>query len=310
MAQICSIDTAGAARELKGSSCAFGVFDGVHLGHRHLIEQACSCARSHGAPSAVLTFDRDPDELFHPERLRKLQSNELRLEMLAATGVDHVLVIPFTHSFAAHSPQEFLDVLFGIHLPAAVHVGSNFRFGAKAAGTVETMRNWAQDRQMAVYAHELVSNCGVPISSTRIRLLLEEGAVEQANQLLGHPYQIRGIVREGRHDGQRFGFRTANMHLERAVRALSDGVYAGYAWVEGMRYRAAISVGESPMFAGRDTASCEVHILDFSGDLYGKTIDVEFQAWLRPMMQFSTVDELVCTVEHNIAWVRDNMPLN
>ncbi len=310
MARVSSIDAPAAARALEGASCAFGVFDGVHKGHAYLIGQACDEAQQLGASSVVLTFDIDPDELFHPERLRKLQDNGSRMEMLASTGVDHVLVIPFTREFAARSPQEFLDHLFGVHLPRAVHVGSNFRFGAKVAGTVETMRSWAQGRQMAVRAHDLVSKSGEPISSTRIRLLLADGQVGEANGLLGHPYAVRGTVREGRHDGRRFGFRTANLGLTPALRALADGVYAGYALVDGVRYRAAVSMGESPMFPSQETASCEAHILDFDGDLYGKTIDVEFHAWLRPMMQFADVDELVRTVEGNIAWVRDNMPLS
>ncbi len=123
----------------------------------------------------------------------------------------------------------------------------------------------------------------------------------------GWPYALRGTVQPGRGEGGDFGFRTANLHVPDQLRAIGDGVYAAWATVEGERYRAAVNVGVPATFADRAKATCEVHLLDFEGDLYGKPIVVEFMHWLRPMRKFDDVDELVATVQGNIAWVRENL---
>ena len=292
-----------------GASCAFGVFDGVHRGHQYLLRCTQETARRSGGRAIALTFDIDPDELFHPERLKTLLSNEDRLAALAASGVDTVVVLPFTRAFAASSPQEFLARTFGGHAPAFLHVGSNFRFGARALGRVEDLRAWGAAAGTEVRAHDLKSEDGAPISATRIRLLLAKGDLDEANKLLGRPYQLRGTVLRGRGEGGAMGFHTANLAPSFAYRVLGEGVYAGYADLAGVRYRAAVSVGVSPVFAGETDASCEVHVLDFSGDLYGSSIVVSFVKYLRPMIKFDTVDDLIVTVNDNIRWTRENLPL-
>lgn len=291
----------------KGASCAFGVFDGVHQGHRFLISCAQETARHDGAKSIALTFDIDPDEMFHAERLRKLMSNEERLEMLAATGVDAVVALPFTRDFAASSPEEFLARTFGSGVPAHLHVGFDFHFGAKAAGSVTELVAWADKHGMQVHAHDLKSEDGAPITATRIRLLLADGDIKEANRLLGRPYFMTGIVSPGRGEGADMGIRTANLDVSDQMRPLADGVYAAYAHVDGKRYKAAVNVGVAATFADRATATCEVHLLDFDGDIYGKYMKVEFIEWLRPMRKFDNVQELIATVKGNIDWVRENL---
>ena len=160
---------------------------------------------------------------------------------------------------------------------------------------------------MQVIGHDLLQIEGAPVSSTRIRALLADGKVEQANDLLGRRYSVSGTVRKGRGDGRDFGFRTANLHLAQQLRCLADGVYAAYAAIGGKRYKAAVGNGIAPTFADESQANVEVHILDFEGDLYGRIIEVEFVAWLRPMMTFPSVDELIQTVLGNINWVRQNL---
>ncbi|WP_302143751.1 riboflavin biosynthesis protein RibF [Senegalimassilia anaerobia] len=307
MAQIFKADETFDRGYFEGASCAFGVFDGVHRGHRFLLSCAQDTARENGGKSIALTFDIDPDEMFHAQRLRKLMSNEERLEMLSQTGVDAVVALPFTREFAASSPEEFLVRTFGTGVPAHLHVGFDFHFGAKATGAVPELRTWADGHGMQVHAHDLKSEDGAPITATRIRLLLADGKLDEANHLLGRPYFMTGIVRPGRGEGADMGIRTANLEVPDQMRPLSDGVYGAYAHVDGKRYKAAVNVGVAATFADRATATCEVHILDFDGDIYGQYMKVEFMKWLRPMRAFDDISELIAAVQANIDWVRENL---
>lgn len=300
-------DAAFDASLFSGSSCAFGVFDGVHEGHRFLINCARSTAAESNGKSVVLTFDIDPDEVFRPNSFKKLMTNDERLAMLCATGVDAVVVLPFTREFAALSPEEFLKATFGPYPPAHLHVGDDFRFGAKNAGTVSTLDDWAEKSQTEIHAHHLVSQDGETVTATRIRHLLSEGAIAEANRLLQRPYFQTGRVIAGRGEGADMGFRTANLEIPAMLQVLCDGVYAAYVVVEGNRYKAAVNVGVAATFAENSVATCEAHIIDFTEDIYGDTISIEFIEWLRPQRVFDDVDELITTVKSNIEWVRTNL---
>lgn len=309
MAQIYRADESFHREVFEGASCAFGVFDGVHRGHRFLIDCARETARATGGRSIALTFDIDPDEMFHAQRLKKLMSNDERLSMLADTGVDAVVALPFTREFAASTPEEFLARTFGSGVPAHLHVGSDFRFGAKAAGAVPELRQWAASCGMTVDAHDLKSADGAPITATRIRLLLADGNIGEANELLGRSYFMTGVVTPGRGEGADMGIRTANLEVSDQMRPLGDGVYAAFATVDGKRYKAAVNVGVAATFADRATATCEVHLLDFDGDIYGQYMKVSFEHFLRPMRKFDDISELIATVRGNIDWVCENLAL-
>lgn len=304
MAKVYNASDPEAKALLSGASCAFGVFDGVHVGHRFLIDQAIACP---GCPSVVLTFDSDPDEFFRPDHLKKLMTNETRIRRLSECGVDAVVVLPFTHEFASLLPDRFLEETFSAGVPREIHVGYDIRYGRRAVGTADDLAQWAAPRASRVVAHDLFCMDGAPVTATRIRILLEQGDVENAEKLLGHAYTLSGIVERGRQEGRDMGFRTANLRIPAQLQAIGDGVYAAYADVAGARYKAAVSVGLAPTFGDAVTATCEVHLIDFEGDLYGKPIEVEFRQWLRPMMKFSSVDVLIETVMGNIQWVKDNL---
>lgn len=291
---------------LAGASCAFGVFDGLHTGHQYLLGQAIE-TRPAGNRAIALTFDIDPDEVFHPDRLKKLMRNADRLAALEASGVDDVVVFPFTKELFSQSPEAFLANGFPQGAPAHLHVGEDFRFGARAAGTVATLQEWGEREDCQIHSHHLISADGVPITATRIRLLLLDCNLDEATRLLGHRYSLRETVQPGRGDGANMGFATANLQVVPHDRVLGEGVYAAYALVDGERYKAAVSVGVSPTFEATSTANIEVHILDFSGDLVGRDIVVEFVKHLRPMIKFETTEELIATVTANIQWVRDNL---
>lgn len=320
MASVYSLEEAVAQEGFfEEASCVMGVFDGVHRGHADIVE-AAHFPPSDGSPFSpewferaciVITFDADPDEVLGRHGIAKLMDDDQRIQALAESElVDAVVVIPFTREFASLGPEEFLDTVFGRSVPANLTVGADFRFGARAAGDVSALRTWGDAHGMAVDARVLLADGGAPITATRIRRLLQAGDVEEANRLLGHRYAVRGVVQPGRQQGRDFGIRTANLELPPERMVLAEGVYAGYALVEGHRRKAAISVGVSPMFAGETKANIEVHILDLdcAGDaLYGLPIEVEFAFRLRPMQKFDDVDALIAAIQNDIQRVRRDL---
>ena len=171
---------------LRGGVCAFGVFDGVHLGHQLVIDSAIEEADCLGVASVALTFDIDPDELFCPGTLAKLMTNDARIDLLAHSGVDVVAIMRFTYEFAAQEPEVFLETVFGNAKPAGLHVGDDFRFGTQAKGTLETLEAWGSAQGVHIVGHKLLEVGGMPVTSTRIRKLLAEGKADEALSLLGH----------------------------------------------------------------------------------------------------------------------------
>lgn len=308
MAQVCKANEGFDYSLFAGASCAFGVFDGVHMGHKFLIECAKNTARMDGGASIALTFDIDPDEVFNPNGLKKLQTNEARIEQLASTGVDYVVVLPFTLDFAGMSPEAFLEATFNGHAPSHLHVGNDFRFGCRAAGTVAELKSWGAQEGTCINAHNLEFADGAAITATRIRGLLAKHDLDEARKLLGRPYSVTEKVISGRGEGRDMGFKTANLVIPDQRKALDDGVYACYAVVDGRPYRAAVSVGIAPTFENAQ-ANCEVHILDFNSDIYGDTIKVQFMEYLRPMMKFDSTEELIKTVMGNIQHTRESLAL-
>ena len=236
-------------------------------------------------------------------------SNERRLEALLNSGVDAVVALPFTKSFSSLSPEEFLRETFNGYAPSNLHVGLDFHFGAKAAGSVADLAEWGAAVGTHIDAHNLQSADGAPITATRIRLLLMEHDLDEAQRLLGRRFSMVEKVRPGRGEGADMGFSTANLFIEPNRRVLAEGVYSAYATVEGKRYRAAVSMGVSPVFADKTDATCEVHILDFDQNIYGEYIEVEFVEYLRPMIKFDSTEELIKTVMGNIDYCRNNLPL-
>lgn len=170
----------------RGGSLAFGVFDGVHRGHRYLIDFAKADARHERATSTVLTFCIDPDELFGTPDFMKLMSNRERIRALGETGVDYVAVLPFDRSFASLPPNDFLNWTFGSCVPAHFHLGRGCRFGRRESGGIEELRAWGEPRGMDAEEHALLREDATPISSTRIRHLVADDDWQRALQLLGH----------------------------------------------------------------------------------------------------------------------------
>lgn len=286
---------------------AIGVFDGFHVGHRALIDATVADARSRGCRAVALTFDPDPDRVVSTHPARRLLSLADRMDALATSGVDEVLVIPFTHEVASLDHVAFFsDMVFPALSVASIHVGSDFRLGAGGASTVEVIRDWCSPLGIDVLGHDLVLDCGRPVSATRIRRNLAQGDLAAANHELGRRYLVRGTVTTGRGEGAGMGFPTANVRFDPEQQLPSDGVYAGLALVDGAVWPAAVNVGLPPMYRDRiGSASLEANLIGFTGDLYGRDIAIAFDERLRPSCTFPTVDALVEQVLRDIELTRD-----
>ena len=284
---------------------AVGVFDGVHLGHQELLRDALDIASARAVLSVALTFDRDPDQVVHPATaMPQLLDLEDKLTLLAVQGVDVVLVVPFTERLAATAPLVFLDeVLLRAMTPVAVVVGSDFRFGHRAEGDVRVLTRYGAAHGFTVLAHELVSHAGEPITSTRIRRLVAAGRVSEAAGLLGRPHRVRGVVVTGRGEGAELGAPTANLVTAPFAAIPADGVYAGRTEVDGVAYACAVSVGVPPSFP-EATAELEAHLIGYRGDLYGRSLVIEFLERLRPLRRFDDTTELAAAIRADIEQVR------
>lgn len=286
---------------------AIGAFDGMHVGHRSLLASTVRAARAAGIAAYAVTFDPDPDEVVAPHPAKRLLTLEQRLGRLASSGVDGVLVIPFTRELAALDHAAFFErVLFPMLDVRQVHVGSDFRLGHRGASTVAIMRPWLQERGIALTGHDLVAQDGSTVSATRIRSALAATHVEEAARELGRAYMVEGPVRAGQGKGTGMGFPTANIDVDPSMQMPGDGVYAGLALIGRSVYAAAVNVGVPPMFKDEPGACpLEAHVIGYEGDLYHERVSLAFTSFLRPSVVFDSDQELIDTVLGNIASIRE-----
>ena len=296
--------------DLGPTVVTIGNFDGIHLGHQHVLEQARATATEVGvAQVVVVTFDPHPIAVLRPEHAPPtLTSIQTRSRLLAEAGVDAVLVLPFDRAMAAWTPMEFIDrVLVDALRARAVVVGANFRFGNRAAGDVSLLRDVGEGRGFLVEGVELDGGPQV-WSSTYIRSCLAAGDVAEATEALGRPFAVRGVVVQGDQRGRELGFPTANVPTPVEGAAPADGVYAG--WLtrldSGETYPAAISVGTNPTFEGERERRIEAYVLDRDDlDLYGAEVEVAFVERLRGMVKFQGMDALVETMRDDVRRARE-----
>ncbi len=288
-----------------------GAYDGVHRGHQAIIETVRSIAASTGARSAVMTFDRHPATVVRPESAPKLLTDlDQKLELLAATGVDATIVVHFDEAQSHEDPSHFVQrVLVECLDTSVVVVGDDFHFGRGREGNVELLRRLGIDGGFEVQPLELVprpDGVDESISSTAIRRALAGGQVELAAELLGRPFEARGVVVAGDQRGRLLGFPTANVEVPSVVCLPADGVYAGlYERSDGSVYQCALNLGRRPTFYEHaDHSLLEAHLLDFDGDLYGERAEVRFTHFLRSERKFDGIDSLVAQLKHDIEHAR------
>jgi riboflavin kinase / FMN adenylyltransferase len=291
-----------------GSAVTIGVFDGVHRGHRAVIDRMVAEARPAGLAPVVVTFDPHPLEVVrpgaHPELLSTL---EHRLELLAGLGVAATLVLPFTTEFSQLSAEEFVRLVLVDTLHAGqVVVGTNFRFGHKAAGTVAQLGLLGADFGFEVIGLDLVSSAGgtEPVSSSAIRVAVAAGDMATATAGLGRPHRVEGTVVEGDRRGRDLGYPTANLAPTEHAAIPADGVYAGWLVTSGEPLPAAISIGTNPTFDGTERR-VEGYALDRDDlDLYGRHVAIDFAERLRETVRFDSVEALLEQMSADVARAR------
>ena len=272
--------------------CAcIGFFDGLHKGHQELIRQTIKMSEEKHCESALITFDPDPWVTIRKmENVQHLALFEQRVALCEKFGIDRVLVLDFTEEMAALNPDDFCtQVLDRLPLKGLV-CGFDFHFGRMGRGDADYLKTHASYPVMVV---DSVNDIYRKISSSYITMMVEEGNVEYANQLLGYRYQFLGKVVPGRQVGRKMGFPTANIAFSPEYIVPARGVYGGYIKVKGMWHKAMANIGYNPTCNPTDQLSLETHIIDFNEDLYGEDVIFEFEKYLRDEKKFDTMEELI-----------------
>lgn len=272
---------------------ALGTFDGLHRGHLDVIGTAKQEAEHTGAKLAVFTFSNHPLEWINPAHVPvALVTPAVKLQLLESLGVDVLIDIPFNQLVADLLPQQFLERLSALNYSCLV-VGENFTYGQRGVGNVYTLAASAQAMGFKLIVRKLVSNNGTIVSSTEIRRLITAGEVQQAAKMLGRSYSISGIVAHGNERGRLLGYPTANLELVDAHVAIPlGGVYAVRAYVDGGVYGGMANIGKNPTFGDVEKPRLETNIFGFSGDIYGKTLTIEFVQRIRGEVRFAGIDAL------------------
>jgi len=279
--------------DLRGGAVTIGNFDGVHLGHARLVRRLRKLADEIDGPAVVFTFDPHPAWILRPDAApQPLIWNERKAEILAELGADVVMIYPADRAFLELDAQQFFDRIVRDRLGASAMVeGPNFFFGRSRSGTLEVLRRFCAEAGMRLEVAEPVEVNAQVVSSSRIRTAIIEGRMDDARQMLGRPYRIRGVVVRGAGRGAKLGYPTANIT---GIDTLlpRDGIYAGRAWVDRSAYTAAISLGPNPTF-DETALKVEVFLLDFQGDLYDRPLQIDFFARLRETKRFDSVNALI-----------------
>jgi riboflavin kinase/FMN adenylyltransferase len=298
------------AERLRGAVVAIGNFDGVHRGHRSVIDFAMKRAAAAGKPSAVLTLEPHPRSYFRPdEKLFRLTDECQKLRLLAATGLDGAVVLSFNAALAGLPAEQFVaEILVGRLGVSGVAIGFDFHFGQGRGGSPAFLTEAGQRYGFPVDVAPKLEDEGRPVSSGTIRAALEAGRVVEAAELLGYPWFASGAVIHGEKRGRELGFPTANLKLDPAC-GLKHGIYAVRVGIGDARYDGVASFGRRPTF-DNGAPLLEVFLFDFSGDLYGQVMDVALIGWIRPEERFASVEALMAQMNLDSERARDALARN
>ncbi len=296
------------ARSGPGGATALtlGVFDGVHRGHRHLIQHLQAVAAREGVTPVVVTFGNHPITVLRPEiPLAMLTTLEERSVLLRAAGVEHVVPITFTRDLSLFTAEEFVLTLRAALGMIVLVVGPDFAMGHQRQGTIPVLQALGAKHGFSVEVVTPLTLEGDVISSTAVRGALAAGDVSAAARCLDRPYAVAGVVERGEGRGAELGFPTANVAVQADLALPADGVYAAWLTVDKARYPAAVSIGTKPTFHDAGPREVEAHALDLNGDLYGRRVVLEFAHRVRGQERFSTVDALVERMHKDVTVVRE-----
>lgn len=288
----------------RGIVIALGTFDGVHIGHQSILQRARELAAGINGVSMAFTFQEHPLSVIFPERApKRIRSLASKEEIIERLGVDILMNVPFTKNFAAISATGFLKLLQENFAPAYVVVGANYTFGFQGKGDSDFLQQRGGEYGFVSRIGESVLCDGKMVSSTLIRSLIAEGDLARVNEYLKWPLDYTGVVAYGEQRGRKLGFPTANIALDDAYALLPNGVYAVRVRFENMLYQGVANIGSNPTFEEVERR-LEVHLMQFSGNLYGKKIRVDFLGKLRDETKFSSVEALVEQIQRDIEQAR------
>ncbi len=303
-----SRDPVGDPRAPRGAVLSIGNFDGVHLGHRHILRGARAKAEKLAAPVAVMTFHPHPVRLLRPHVAPRLLTNlDQKLQLLAAENVDWALVMPFTRTLAGMTAERFIrHVLVDSLGIQSVHIGSNFRFGADREGTVHLLSSLGDELGFEAHGAASVDWQGAPVSSTRIREALVKGSAGHAREMLSRPYFLDGRVCEGARLGRKLGFPTLNLRILNEI-VPATGVYVTATYVPSLGHvlPSVTNIGVRPTVSKDQKESVETYVLDIDRDMYGEEVRLFFLYRIRGERRFESVTELTEQIGHDVAQVRD-----
>jgi riboflavin kinase/FMN adenylyltransferase len=282
---------------------AAGTFDGVHLGHQALICRAMEEAASYGGTAVVMTFDRHPASLLRPELAPKLLTrNAEKISLIEELGVSALLLLPFTSELASVSAQDFIkELVTSCQLLRAICVGSQWSYGRGGEGNIARLQEFGSEWNFDVIQIDPVETTGTPISSTRVRTAIASGDLDQASACLGRPFLLSGYVVTGAGLGSKIGFPTANLDVS-AMQLPPYGVYAVKVQRGGSILRGVCNIGLRPTVdASTNVPVVEIHLFDFSANLVGETLSLEFVKFLRPEQKFAGLEQLKAQIIRDCA---------
>jgi riboflavin kinase/FMN adenylyltransferase len=309
LAKVSDVDIDDSASDLLcGGVISIGNFDGVHRGHAKLLGEVRRYADRLAGPAIAVVFDPHPAAILRPDRVPpKLTWMKRRADLMNRLGIDYLVICQTSAEFLRLSAETFFRSLVVERLGARAMVeGPNFFFGRDRAGDVQMLEGLCRKHDIRFSIAGPVSVDGEMISSTRIRALLQAGKVPQANELLGQPYRIQGRVIGGDQRGRKIGFPTANLDGVDVV-IPAPGVYGGIGYVGEQKHLAAIHVGPKPTFDGQRSGQAEIHLLDYSGDLYGQTLQVDFITCVREIARFDSAQQLVAQLTRDVNEIRSQL---
>ena len=290
-----------------GTCVAVGTFDGLHVGHRPIVQTLVETASKKGLKSLILTFDPHPRKVLFPDRgLNLILSPEEKVEVLSTTGIDYLVVHHFDKNFASINSEDFMNkVMVGKLGMRHLVSGFNNHFGCDRMGDVEVLQQYGRRFGFEVSRLDAAMLNGISASSTSVRNALMEGDVTSAASILGYSYYISGTVVHGRHIGTQIGFPTANIKPDCADKLIPKaGVYAASVQVEGNLFQSVVNIGENPTISDSNNTTIEAYILDFDGDIYGKNVRVYLYRRIRDQKKFSNLEQLALAIENDIAEVK------
>ena len=276
-----------------------GFFDGVHLGHRFLIQQVKVAATQTGWQSSIITFPVHPRQVIQSEfQPQLLSSPEEKIELLATTGIDNCILLPFTRELSLLTAREFMQLLYEKYYVRMLVIGYDHRFGHNRTETFEDYCRYGRELGIHIMQATAYTQEQDKVSSSAIRRSLFSGDVSTAKKYLGYNYFLEGTVVGGYKVGRKIGFPTANIRVDFSEKLIpSIGVYAVYVYVNGQKYKGMLNIGYRPTINNGTDLSIEVHILDFQGDIYHQKMRIEFVDFLRPEAKFGSINELITQMQ-------------